>query len=158
MTSIASSGTTERMVSRMSVSAACVTSGNPAMYSSTVRGALVFSFAGRFAAFFFFFMQRCYCNWMILVHADALTLYLAARSLMRSGIRRSKGLDEGVVKIHAIVKILHSDALVLAVGAIVIHIRKHAWHAVRRDAGDAEILAVAGAVVHHRHNRQAAIQ
>ena len=64
-------------------------------------------------------------------------------------------LHEAVAKLDTIVKILHADALVLAMRAIIFHIEKHAGNAERRDAGNAQIFAVGGARGHGGHHLHA---
>src|SRR5438270_10724649 len=70
----------------------------------------------------------------------------AVSSVVESSQLLRNGLDELVIEIHAIVEVLHSNAFIFAVGAIVIHIGKHAGNAISRNAGDAQVLSVAGAV------------
>src|SRR5215469_7633494 len=65
-------------------------------------------------------------------------------------------LDELVVEVHGFVEIFDTQALVFAVGPFVIDVSKHTGHAIGGDAGDAQILAVTGAGVHDRDNRNTA--
>src|SRR6267378_1765317 len=72
-----------------------------------------------------------------------------------SSARRRELFHQPVVEVYAVVKVLHTDALVFSMLAIVIDVKKHARDAVGRDAGDARILPVRGPGGHGRDQRNA---
>src|SRR5690242_11922010 len=67
-------------------------------------------------------------------------------------------LDEFIVEIHAVIKILHADALIFAMSAGIVNILKHAGNAESGNAANTEVLAVTGSGVHHRHDWQTAVK
>src|ERR1700733_5154497 len=59
------------------------------------------------------------------------------RGANAESVGRGEGEDQIVVEGDAVVEILDADAFVFAVGAIVVHLEKHARDTVRRNAGAA---------------------
>ena len=66
-----------------------------------------------------------------------------------------KRFHKAVAEFDSVVEILDAHALVSAVGAVVLHIEKHAGDAVGGDAGDAEIFAVGRTGGHRRDDGDA---
>src|SRR5258708_216337 len=67
-------------------------------------------------------------------------------------------LDQQIEKVHPLIKIPDAETLVFAVGAHVVDVRKDSGDAEGGNAGDAQILTVTGAGIHHGNDRQAAVK
>src|SRR5579864_729577 len=71
---------------------------------------------------------------------------------------RAERLDEFIIEVHAVVKVLYADALVLAMRTRIVHVLKDAGNAVRGNSADSQIFSVTGACVHHRNDGKSAVQ